>query len=289
MVRCRLLTVSLICCTLYLFQLPVEFRNLVVTRRHRIQWGTYLQGLCWDDNRIYCLEWRWEEDGRSLWLAVYDIRGADDGSLSLLDKVKVGGVSLSCSPRVDSSHRVFVPCREAGVRVFHFHDDRLLPARDPLMCVCSARSICVNTADTVFVSDWDTKSVCLVSVSSDTVIRRLERPAQVRGDPEHVSVVGHKVLVCFGENTLVAYRSDRPTAGQIIQAPEGLEKVYSITSDSHSSSFLVTALHSVFVFNDKLLWHRIYVSKALLQDCTVVQSQLRLGCFKGYIDFLSSQ
>ncbi len=195
----------------------------------------------------------------------------------------------SCRPRVDSSHRVYVPSGRSGVKIFHYQDGRLLPARDPLKCVGDPWSICVNTADTVFVCDWGTLSVCLVNVSSDTVIRRLERPAQIQDLPRHISVLGHTVLVCYGDNTLVTYHSDSPTPGRVLQTPEGLDEVRSITTDSHSSSFLVTDKYAVYALSDKLIWHRIYTDDRWLQDCAVVQSKLWLGYEDGDIAVLTSR
>ncbi len=267
---------------LYLLQLPVAFQNLYETRRHRIQWGNRLWGLCYDDNRIYCVD-EWKDSTGCL--SVYDTSYSEDGKLSLLNKVVMRDVPWSFSPHVDSSHRVYVPCGESGVRVFRCIDGHLLPARDPLKCVKHARSICVNTS--AFLCDRDT-DVCLVSVSSDTVIRRLEKPAQVRGLPSRVSVLGETVLACYGDNTLVTYRSDNPTPGRVLQTP-GLERVESITTDSNSSSFLVTDQHAVYALSDKLIWHRIYTVNRVLQDCAVVQSQLWLGYYGGYIAVLTSR
>ncbi len=272
---------------LCLFQLPVEFQNLYETRRHRIQWGDELLGLCHDGNRIYCVE---RLKNTAEWLTVYAMSDSGDGSLSLIDKVKVGYVHWNCSPRVDSSHRVYVTCREAGVWIFPYQDGRLLPARR-LWCVRNAANVCLYTADTVFVVDWDTSSVCLVSVSSDTVIRRLERPAKARSEPRHISVLGQTLLVSYGRNTLVTYHTDSPIPGRVLHTPEGLDQVTSITTDSHTSTFLVTdwVSGSVYVLDDKLIWHRIYTGQKQLHDCGVVQSQLWLGYLNGDIAGLTSQ
>ncbi len=257
------------------------------TRLHRIQWGDWLYGLCCADNRMYCVE---HLEDRTDWLTVYDMSDSEDGSLSLIDKVEVGNVPLLCRPRVDSSHRVYVPCGESGVRVFRCQDGRLLPAIDPLKCMGNAECICANTADTVFVGDRHTKSVCLVSVSTDTVIRQLETKQGIPYHAYHVSVLGQTVLVCYGDNALVTYHSDSPTPGRVLQTPKGLGKVESITADSHSSSFLVTDWHSVYALSDKLIWHRIYIDVRVLQDCAVVQSQLWLGdYFHGDIAVLTSR
>ncbi len=223
-------------------------------------------------------------------LAVYDINIAKNGSPILLDEVEVIKESYWGSyPSVDSSHRVYVPCGESGVSVFSYQNtiSRLIP--DPLTCVRHASCICANTADTVFVGVWDTKSIYLVDVSTDTVIRQLERPAQVRGSAHYISVLGQTVLVCCTDNSLVTYRSDSQAPGTVLHTPRRLGRVTSITTDSHSSSFLITDERSVYALDDKLLWHRIYVGRGKLRDCAVVESQLWLGYEDGVIAVLSSQ
>ena len=119
----------------------------------------------------------------------------------------------------------------------------------------------------MFVGDWHTESVCLVNVSTDTVIRKLEGPAEAVDYPStdpviglvkkrlpcDISLLGQTVLVCYGHNTLVTYRSDSPTSGRVLQTPEGLQRVRSITTDSYSSSFLVTDHHAVYVLSDNLI------------------------------------
>ncbi len=274
---------------LCLFQLAVQFRSLDETSQHRVQWGQVLRGLCCDDTKVYCVEGRLKDGSNTYWLTVYDMGGAENGSLTLLDKVEMQSSCMCSHPRVDSSRRVYVPCSKSGVRVFLCRDRRLLPARDPLTCVWDARSVCGDTADTVFVCDWDTRSVFLVNVSSDTVIRQLERPARFRGYPKHVSLLGQTVLVWYGTNTLVTYRRDSSTPCQLLQTPEELKDVTSITTDSRSSSFLVTGNDSVFVLDDKLLWHRIYTGALYMCDCDMDQSHLWLGYDNGDIAVLTSQ
>ncbi len=181
-----------------------------------------------------------------------------------------------------------MPCRSAGVPIFYCQDGRLLPAREPLRCVRDATSVCVNTADTVFVGDFDTHSVYLVRVSSDTVVGRLDKPAEAR-DPYYMSVQGQIVLVCYDENTLVTYRIGSPTPDRVLRIRDIAWEVTSITSDSRSSSFIVTDGYNVFVLDDKLLFHRIYTDHLGLQDCAVVQSQLWLGYRNGVITVLTSR
>ena len=123
-----------------------------------------------------------------LTVTVYDIGGA-------MESVKVRGVNSGCRLRVDSSsHWVYVPCGEAGVRIFRCQIGRLLPARDPLTCVDDAVSLAVNTSDRLYVCDRASDSVYLVSVSRDTLIMRLDTPPQVRG------VTDTLACVCAGED-----------------------------------------------------------------------------------------
>ena len=288
-----------VCCSLCpssaalcLFQLSVVFRSLVKTTHYEIEWGNKLRGFCCDENKIYCVQKLEDADAPTYtyWLAVYDMKGRKFGSLSLLDKVEVGDVPWDCRPRVDSLHRVYVPCGGSGVKVFSCQDGHLIPARNPLRCVRNACSICVNTADTVFVGDWYSDSVYLVSVSTDTVIRRLETPAEVQGYPHHMSVLGQNVLFCYADNTLVTYHSDSPTPFNVLQKPEGLREVGSMTTDSRAS-FLITDWSGgpVYVLDDRLLWHRIYTAGYGLRDSAVVESQIWLGFDDGHIDVLASQ
>ncbi len=273
----------------FLLQPPVEFGKLREIRRHRIQRGYFLCGLCYDDNKLYCVEWH---KGDIYSLTVYDIAGAGNGNLRLLDSVEVESVSMDCRPRIDTRTQwVYVPCAGAGVDVFRWEDNRLRPVRMPLMCVEGTASLAVNTADTVFVCARESSSVCLVSVSEDTVIRLLKAPVHLPYYPNHVSVLGETVLVCYGDNTLVAYQRHSPTSGRILETPEGLEKVTSITTDSHSS-FLVTDWSrgdSVFVLGDRGdLRHKIPRGEGLW-DCAVVQSELWLGGYTEYIAVMTSQ
>ncbi len=220
--------------------------------------------------------------------------GAKEGSLTLLDQMEVKCLNMyrRCRPRVDSSHRVYVPCGSSGVSVFRCQDRRLLPAMDPLKCVGNASSVCSSTANTVFVCDWDTKYVCLVNVSTDTVVRQLLRPAQsdrLSRYPEHVSVLGQMVLVCYANNILVTYHRDSTTPSRVAQTPEGLRKVTSIATDNLSSGVLVTWLPSVFVFDDKGLWHKVYTRTLYICDIGMDQSLLWLGYFPRDIAILTSQ
>ncbi len=261
---------------------------------------TRVLGICCDDNKVYCVVGRHSyqtntdnfDDGGHIRYSLRVYREEDDG-LKLLDRteLEVEDLFISCCPRVDNLHRVYVPC-SPGVRIFRCRFAHLQEDRDPLKCVPRAVSVAVNTVDTLFVCDKGTKSVCLVSVSADRVIRRLETPAQLgRYTPEQVAVLGATVLVCYSVNTLVIYRTDSPSPGQRLTIADGPIEVSSITTDGHSS-FLVMdwRVRKVFVLdNEGKLRCRIPVLAGWLQDCAVSQSQLWVGCRGGSIDVMSSQ
>lgn len=161
-----------------------------------------------------------------------------------------------------------------------------------------AACVAVNMTDTLYVCYGCEDSVCLVSVSRDTVIRRLSTLEVYRFvfslpvNATHVSVLGETVLACYTRcrhYALAIYYGD--SLGQALDPPKGLEKVSKITADSRSSSFLVTGSSAVFVLDDKLLWHRACRTDTgirVLYDCAAVQShQLWLGYSNGDIDILA--
>lgn len=102
------------------------------------------------------------------------------------------------------------------------------------------------------------------------------------------------MLVCYRPNTLVIYRSDRPSRGQVLQTPEGLKNVSSITTDGHLSFIVTDEWNKSLYVLDRAgnLRHRIQpdtrTDSGSLQDCAVVQSQLCLG-YAGCITVMSSQ
>ncbi len=268
-----------------------------MTRRYRAQLGNYLSGLCCYDGKLYTVEENTED--YKIKLAMYDISGAGGANLILLDSVQLRGRGWQY-PRVDQHGLglVYVPCREAGTRIFRCEGSRLVSARDPLTCVERARSLAVYTEDTVYICDRTSNTVCLVSVSTDTVVSRLEKPEQVGGyTPDHVSVLGETILVCYGKNTLVAFHSDSPTLGQVLQTPEGLVDVSSISTDGHSR-FLVTCHtpKSVYVLDisgdvQDIIQPNLsdLPDDVTLQDCAVAQSQLWVQYYWGHIVVMSPQ
>ncbi len=301
---------------LYLLQPLVEFQNLTLARQYKVDRHSVLFGFCFDDSKLFCVERRLEVP-RNAWLqrpksksvepqppvqrhllTMYSINGDGDLSLSLMSSVELRDVEMICHPRVDNAHQVYVPCWTAGiVTIFRYEGGRLQPARDPLTCVEAPTCLSFDAAGTLYVCDNASKFVCLVNVSTNTVIRRLDKPALV-GDykPRRLSVLGRVVLVCYGANTLVIHNVDSPTPGQVLHTPEGLREVSSITTGGHSN-FVVTGKwpgsHYVYVLDRaghllyKVRPHGERVSGYV--DCAVVQSQLWLGYTNGYIAVMTPQ
>ncbi len=252
-----------------------------------MQRGDELRGLCCVDNKLYCVQIR--EKALNARLCLYQI-GAE--IMTLLDNAEVEGVYLTrCQPEVDrQTHRVYVPSSLRGVSVFSC-EDSLLRKVKMLTCVKFAASVAVKSSDYVFVIDWNSKSVCLVHVSKNSIIMKLQAPTQMKDiEPIHLTAMGSTLLVQFGDNCLVLYRNDDPHPTRVLQSPEA--RVISITTDCHSS-FLATdnRSRSVFVLDDKgKLRHRIHADwERDLVGCAVVQEQLWLGYKGNTIDILASQ
>ncbi len=260
----------LICC-FYVCQLPVEFPKLRKTKTYGLQWGDRLHGLCIDDDKLYCVEERREESRGRYSLCVYDI-GPTTGTPRILDSLDLAGVPQE--PRVcRDTHLVYVPCWGRGVSIVRCDDHHLVTVKT-LRCIKKVESVAVSSEDTLFACN-DAKSVYAVNVTTDSVIREIVTPEHVGGGPRHVVVLGDTLLVGYGRNTLVMFRNDGTTNGQVVPTPKGLGSVRSLTTDGHTS-FLVTGWDSVFVLDDRLLCHRIQHSMGL-RDCAVIQSQLWLG------------
>ena len=256
------------------------------TERYEIPRGQRLRGLCYDDNRLYCVE-HWTTESSLFYLTLYEI-GAHE--LNLLDTVALGHDLWYCRPRGYTQTHVILPCRE-GVRVYHYDDRHLVVARE-LKCVREAWGVAVKDMDSVFVCDSDSKCVCLVNMDTDTITRRLQKPRQVRNEiPWHLAVLKDTVLVCYGENALVTYSNYGRASGHVIETISELVQVSSVTTDNHSN-FLVTEYGSgcVFVIDERgKLQTKVDSKNWGLRDCGVAQSQLWLGYDDGHIDVMTSE
>lgn len=219
-------------------------------------------------------------------LCVYDT-GAKNHQWRLLDKVVVDLVSpLSCRPRVDHmTHHVYVPCLEEGVCVFQLENGRLVTVKK-LLCVISAHTVAVHSSSSIFVGDRYNGSVFLVDTTLDTVIRKLSTPKPAEGlRPYHMSAVGATLLVNYDRKILVLYRNDELTSAQVLQTPNGLRKVSSVTSHG-KSNFLVSDFHTaaVFVLDDKRLCHTFNTATdSKIWDCASVKSEVWFACYSGSI------
>ncbi len=249
-----------------------------------------LKGLCSDGRKLYCVEQGADDD--TYWLAVYGIREPRDGSLRPLDSVQLTGANVGCRPQVDSSCRVYVPCRAAGVRIFRYDGIRLLSAKEPLTCVKIAGTLAVTAADTICVGDYSlSKYIWLVNVSTDTVIRRLNHPGSwyMYLLPRHVSVLGETVLACYGRTYLVLYHTDTTSSGQVLDISEEMEYVYNITTDRHSSFLVTDYKKSRLYVLDRSGNLRHWIPANNLQGCVLVQEELWMGYRSGSIAVMSSQ
>ncbi len=267
------------------------FLDLGETERFEIRKGDNLWGLCYDGNQLFCLE----EDISRTWLTVYGRNvWSNTPTLLCMCSAELGAVGY---PRADSNtHTVYVPSGQpARIRVYRWQDSKLFKLKT-LKCVRSSASVAVRSIDHVFVCDLVSRRVCLVHVSTDTVIRWLQRPDQAGSDPpQHVASLYDTVLVCYGRKTLVTYHGDSSNPDQVyevLQIPQEMGEVTSMTTDGHSS-FLVTDewSDSVFVLDEQgHFYHRIPTDGGeYLRDCVVVNSELWLAYYNpGQIAVLTS-
>ena len=282
-------------------QPAVDYRGLAVTGRRSVtQAGDWLCGLCYSEDCLYVVEGREESDRYSWNLTVHRVQ-SDSGHITRLDTLTVVEAVYwlqSLCPRVDRhSRRVFVPCQGSGVTVARLDGDRLVRERT-LTCVRKAISVDVMSPDTVYVGDWSSDSVHVVSITDDRIISTLDKPDTARGDrPYSLAVLGDSVMVCYGHSTLVVYRHGSPAPVRVIPHPGGLERVTAVSTDCHSN-YIITHImtRSVFIIDsDGKLRHRVNIphtdsdTDSRLRDCAVVNRQLWVGCLNGDIIIMSSQ
>ena len=245
--------------------------------------------MCYYSGRLYTVEER--KEGGPHTLAVYSI--TDQDTVTLLHALDLHMHGSPQSPRVD--HRsgwVYIPCKSSGVYVVRYDGSKLVLVA-MLKCVRQAESLAVVSTNTLYVCDRDSKTVWLVDVAQDRIIARLQPPGEVIGvDLYNIAVLGDTVLVEYGGPTLVLYRHGVPTPGKLVPKPQGLDSVWGLITDHHSS-FLVTDYWSstVSILNiSGNLTHTIPTpGNREPVDCTVVGRQLWVGCFNGNIIAMSSQ
>ncbi len=273
-----------------LFQPPVDYGSLKVTREHRIQAGDRVVGMCYHSGRLYTVE-RPGED-RSCRLAVYSVTGQD--TVTLLDTLDLEGDADDL--RADHQNgQVYIPCTSSGVCVVRYDGSKLVPVTT-LRCVRYAHSLAVVSADTLYVCDWNSKTVCLVDVTQDRVTARLQPPQEVRDEgPHKIAVLGDTILVRYGRTdnlVMVIYRHGVSTSGKLISRLQGLQTVNALPTDHHSS-FLLCDMYSKSVYVLDIsgnLTHTVPIPGDMeVYDCTVVGGQLWVGGNTRDIIVMSSQ
>ncbi len=151
----------------------------------------------------------------------------------------------------------------------------------------------VMSRHTLCVCDMDSRSVSVVRVTDDTVTARLSKPEEVRDEgPDNTAVLGDSVLVEYGGYNLVVYENGVPSPGTMVTWPAGLQSVLGMSSDG-VSRFLVCDVDSKAVWTLDVsgkLCDKINVdTDSRVQDCTVVDGKLWVGCWNGDIIVLSPQ
>ena len=266
-----------------MFQLTyVDYGKLGQTARYKIKWGTVLEGLCYHDSRLYAVEWK----QRSYSLVMYQVAR---GELIVLETLELQGEAGH--PRIDPrTQRIFIPCGPSrGVSVVGY-DGRSLVAHFMLTSVGRCEGIAVTSPNSLSACDWDSKSVSIVNVKSDTESGGLSTPRQVKNSiPYRTAVLGDSILVVYTGPKLVLYKTGITSPGTVVTNPVGLQSVSSITTDGVSRFLLCDwKSRAVFVLDVRgVASYKINVNTdtedGYVRDCTVGDKQLWVGCRDGDI------
>ncbi len=272
-----------------LFQPPVDYDSLQVTRIHNIQTGWQIFGMCYFSGMLYTTEGQEEAECVEQRVAVYSVTVQDN--VTLLDTLHLE--EEPWPPRIDcQSGRVYFSCQSRGIYVVKY-DGRKLLLITILTCAGRPGALTVVSPHTLYVSDWYSNNVCLVDVTQDRVTARLQNPVEVAySHPWSIAVLGDTVLVETASVKLLTYRHGVPTQGKLLPKPQGLEDISSLTTDHHSSFLLVDdECNTVFVLDiSGNLTHTISIPRDKRpRDCTVVGGHLWVGCVSGSIIVMSSQ
>ncbi len=211
--------------------------------------------------------------------------------LTLLDTVTL---EAGLFPRVDGhSQQVYMPRGSyQGVAVVSWEGNRLTTQRT-LKCVGECRGMGVMSTHTMVVCDRDIGSASVVSVTDDTVTARLSRPEEV-GDqkPWMTAVLDDSVLMTYEGDSLVIYENGVSSAGTMVTWPAGLHSVNGVSSDG-VSRFLLCDWESKAVFildvSGKMCGKINIDTDSWVEDCTVVDGNLWVGCSNGDIVVMSPQ
>ncbi len=221
-------------------------------------------------------------------LAVYKVK-AD--KLTLLDTVELEGGWNDSRPRVDSHiNQLYVPTMQ-GVSVVRCDDGKLV-TRPSLTCVSLCCSVGLVSSQTLCVCNYGNNAVSVVSVHDNRVTGRLSKPRQLQGDrPHSTAVLGDTVLVSYGD-ILVVHDNGVSSPGTMVTNPKGLLSVRSISTDDVSRFLLSDSRrHAVFILDpDGEFCDKIRVDTVSeVEDCTVGDGRLWVGCENGDIIVMSSQ
>ncbi len=285
-----------------LFQPPVDYGSLEMTRQHRIQ--DFILGICYFSGRLYVVETSaYGVLPDRYRLAVYSV--SDKDTLTILDTLDLETFDVDRQhPRVDRhSGQVYIPCGRYGVRVARYDGGKLVLVTT-LRCVKEAGTLAVVSSDTLYIGDRHSRAVCLVDVTQDRVTYRLQKPRGLKTlGPTQIAFLGDTVLVYYYGGSLVLYRHGDPTPDKLLQHPsqgtwsvDAQQRWYvnALTTDHHSSLLAVDGCFcNVYVLDvSGNLTHTISIPGLGVwnpQDCTVVGEQLWVGCCKGEIIVMSSQ
>ena len=269
-----------------MFQPPVDYGSLNVTRKHRIQDEYYVEGICYFNGKLYTTEVAWPGEGCRL--AVYSVSEQD--SITLLDtlELEVEMYPLTCLSVDRQSGRVYIPCGPHGVRVVRYDGSKLVPLTT-LRCVKNATDLAVVSADTLYVCVWD--CVCLVDITQDRVTDKLQAPEKygVGYSPCQIALLGDTLLVMYSFDSffyLAISRHCVPMPGKMLpRQPELFADMCTMLTTDHHSNFLLPHhksddTNAVYVFDiNGNLTHTIPIpGDREPYSCTVVGGQLWIAC-----------
>ncbi len=271
----------------------LNFWNRIRSREHDVSLGgDHVTGFCFDGNKLYCAVrqsgLRVDELDYRSGLYMYEVMNKN-AEIRLLDSFisRAGFPHRLCVNR--RTHQVYVQSCYDLIEVYQCTENyNCLVKVKTLTCVAGACGVAVNGKDSVFIGDSVTGLVCLVDVTKDRVIKKLQKPVDLRSAPPRcISAMDGQVLVAYGRNDLMMYYSDL-TPARVLHTPHGLETVSSITSyacpNQRRRFFLVTSGGcSLFVLDYRgKLYHTIQTGSPGPVDCAVFQSELWLGHRNGF-------
>ncbi len=239
--------------------------------------------MCYAQNKLFAVE---QLGNVSYHLAVYRVTSGPWDDLTLLDAIVLE--RIWGKPRADPEGHVYIPSHD-GVLVAQYIGNNLASNRT-LKCVSDPWGVAVANSGEIYVSDWQRRSVYVVDVLSDTVVRMLHRPQQMEAEtPSHLAVLGDSVLVCYGRNTLVVYHKGGVIADKLLTAPASLHAINSLCTDGQTHYVVgdeTTGAVHVMSSSGKVLCTMQVPRHKQLRDIAVVNRQIWVSCYSGDIILL---